>query len=288
MVAAGAAALAALALVAVAAARGASARARATRGLPTPVRDVRAVPVPSVLRLAVTDLAVGVSPETVWVGWLTAGAIVPMLAFVAAGPALAALAAAAIATAPPVVWKANRGRRAARYEAALPVALEAVARSLRSGAVLKGALEEAAATNGVLGADLLDVVRSAGVVGLAAALEEWRDRRPLAGVRLAVAALSLGVETGGAQARAVDGVATTLRQRLAVAAEARALAAQARASAAVIAVAPLAFSALASSTDPRVAAFLFRSGAGVAVLAAGLLLDALGAIWMARLTRVNG
>jgi tight adherence protein B len=128
------------------------------------------------------------------------------------------------------------------------------------------------------------VARTAEASGIVSALEAWAQARPVAAVRLAVAALCLGAETGGAQARAIDGVAATLRQRLGVAAEARALASQARASAAVMAVAPVAFCALTSATDPRVAAFLLRSPGGIAVLGAGLLLDTAGAVWMARIT----
>jgi tight adherence protein B len=189
-------------------------------------------------------------------------------------------------TGPALAWRANRGRAAARLQAALPAAVEAVARALRSGAGLRAALREAGATTpGALGADLTWVARSAEAIGIVAALEAWGETRPLPGVRLAVAALCLGAETGGAQAHAIDGVAVTLRQRLGAAAEARALASQARASAAVIALSPIVFCGLTSATDPRVAGFLFRSGAGLAVLTAGLLLDAAGAVWMARLTR---
>jgi tight adherence protein B len=179
-------------------------------------------------------------------------------------------------------------RRAERYEAAVPEVLENLARALRSGAGLRPALAEAAADGPVPPrADLAAVVAAADRgAALVPALEEWAHRRPSPSVRLAVAALCLGVETGGAQARALDGVAATLRQRLAAAAEARALATQARASALVIALAPVAFCALATGTDPRVGAFLFRTPAGLAALAAGLGLDAVGAWWMARLTRL--
>jgi tight adherence protein B len=202
---------------------------------------------------------------------------------------LAGLASGAVIAAPAVVWRLGRGRAEQRLEARLPIALDAVGRALRSGAGLHQAIAEAAtAVGGTLGAELARVSAVAKAVGVVAALEEWSQRRPLPGVRLAVAALCLGVETGGAQARAVDGVAATLRQRLATAAEARALASQARASAAVIGVAPVGFCALASATDPRVSAFLFRSAAGLAVLAVGLLLDGLGAIWMVRLARLDG
>ncbi|MDQ1375525.1 MAG: tight adherence protein, partial [Actinomycetota bacterium] len=215
------------------------------------------------------------------------GVTLPVVAALGAAPALGVLVLVLVVAAPPALWRANRGRRVARLESGLPVALEAVARSLRSGAALRGAVAEAAAaTPGALGVDLARAARSAEAMGMVSALEGWARDRSLPGVRLAVAALCLGAETGGAQARAIDGVAATLRLRLSVAAEARALASQARASAVVIALAPVAFCGLASSTDPRVAGFLFRSGAGVAVLAVGLTLDAVGALWMARLTRI--
>src|SRR5205823_14752762 len=94
-------------------------------------------------------------------------------------------------------------------------------------------------------------------------------RYPRPGTRLAVAALCLGAETGGAQARAVDGVAATLRERLAVAGEVRALTSQTRASMLVIAAAPVAFCVFASTTDPRTSTFLFRTPVGLACLAAG-------------------
>lgn len=55
----------------------------------------------------------------------------------------------------------------------------------------------------------------------------------------------------------------------------------------MISVAPVAFCTLAAATDPRTATFLFRQPAGLACLAAGLSLDALGALWMARITRTT-
>ena len=105
---------------------------------------------------------------------------------------------------------------------------------------------------------------------------------------LAASALALAAEAGGTQARAVDGVAATLRERLAVDAEVRALSAQARLSAIVIAIAPLVFGALAVGTDGRTAAFLLGQPLGWLCLAGGLALDALAAWWMLRITRGGG
>jgi tight adherence protein B len=243
---------------------------------------------PHRVRVALDELDLGVRDDTVWHAWVAAAAAFPVIAFVRAGTGLAVLTLATAAVVPFLGWRANRGRRDARVEAALPLALEAVARSLRSGAALRGAVAEAAmSAPGVLATDLARAARAAEAVGVVDALERWGRHRPLPGVRLAVAALCLGAETGGAQARAIDGVAATLRQRLVVAAEARSLASQARASAAVIALAPIGFCGLASTADQRVGAFLFQSGAGLAVLTVGLLLDGLGALWMARLTRIT-
>ncbi len=118
------------------------------------------------------------------------------------------------------------------------------------------------------------------------ALEAVAVRRPLPGVRLGVAALCLGAETGGAQARAVDGVAATVRERQAVAAELRALSSQARISALVIGLAPIAFGVFAATTDPRTAEFMLHTPAGLILLSAGLVLDALGWLWMQRLAKV--
>ncbi len=182
--------------------------------------------------------------------------------------------------------RAMRSRRAGQAEAALPVALESVARSLRSGSTLAQAVAEAAAAvPGEMGTDLARVADHAVGAGLAAALDAWARARPSANVRLAATALGLAADTGGAAAGAVDGLAATLRQRLAAAAEVRALATQARLSAAVIGTAPAAFAVLSSAADHRAAGFLLGTPAGLACLGGGVALDLIGLIWMAHVTR---
>ena len=161
-----------------------------------------------------------------------------------------------------------------------------MARSVRSGASLRQAVEEAAGTvPDPLGGELRRVCDElkAGV-SLPCALDSLARPDALPGARLAVTALSLGNEWGGATARGLDGVAATLRERLAVTDEIRALGAQARMSALVISVAPLAFGAFAAATDPRTATFLLRTPLGIGFVLAGVLLDALGWLWMRRLS----
>jgi tight adherence protein B len=257
--------------------------ARVRRPLPEP---------PPRVADALADADLPVRPALAWTAWLGALVLGPLAAAVSGGPGLAGVAFLGVVAGPAIAVRTRRDRAGARLEQALPVALEAVARSLRSGASLRQAVEEAGASTGrgagrVLAGELSRAAAEAAQgASLVTALEGVAARRPLPGVRLGVAALCLGAETGGAQARAVDGVASTVRERLAVAAELRALSSQARISALVIGLAPIGFGAFAAATDPRTSEFMFHTPAGLALLAIGLVLDGLGWLWMQRLAKV--
>lgn len=242
---------------------------------------------PAWFETGVERAALGVDPVPAWFAVVAGHAGAVALVTVAAGPALGGLAAVTGAVALPVALRLGSGRADGRDAAVLPLALELVARSLRSGASLGQAIAEAgAATPGRLGADLAALAEEVRLGrGLVDALEGWGARRhAVPGVALAVAALTVAAETGGARARAIDGLAVTLRDRLDVAGELRALTSQARLSALVLTVAPLAFAVFAAVADPKTGRFLSRTPLGLALVAAGLGLDALGALWMRRLT----
>jgi tight adherence protein B len=250
-------------------------RRRVRAQLATPAgagaRDVRLSrgPAPAVVALAAAGLAGA---------WVTAG---PPTAV-----ALAALAAAV-----PVVDRIRRhgvGRHARAVQ--LPEALDRMATALRAGSSLTMALAEVG--------QALDAPLGPEIAGLAVAaergrslpdvLDEWSSRHDDPGTRLAATALVLASVVGTAPARAVDGVAATLRERLDLAAERRALAVQARTSALVLSVAPGVFASLLVVADTAAARFLLRTPAGWACLGVGLGLDVLGAWWMARLSRSDG
>jgi tight adherence protein B len=102
-------------------------------------------------------------------------------------------------------------------------------------------------------------------------------------VRLVVGVLTVALASGGTPARAVDGVASTLRERAEVDRELQALATQARTSAVVVTLAPLAFGLLGVLGDQRTAAFLLRTPTGLVCLTVGVVLDGFGAWWMTRI-----
>jgi tight adherence protein B len=248
-------------------------------------RPNRRVAVPASLGRLADDLAPTGSADALVHRWLVAVVVGPAAALLIGGPGLAVPAAVVLVAGPVVAARVRRARRPARADRLLPGFLDAVARSVRSGASLRHALLDAAdaVAGTALAPEAAALARALGDgVPLADALAAFGGPGPSPVRRLTVDALGLADEVGGAPAVLVDRVADTARERAAVAREARALAAQARASAVVIVVAPAAFAVLGAAADPRIAAFV-TTPAGVACVAAGLACDAVGAWWMSRL-----
>lgn len=174
-----------------------------------------------------------------------------------------------------------RGRRAAE-DRLLPALLDGITRELRSGAALPGAVAAAASARPEPSTRRLGAELNRGVP-LVVAVAGWVDASGSPARRLVGAALDLAVETGGATGQVLDGVADTLRERLALEREVGALSSQARASAALLVVAPVVFAVLAAAADPRVGAVLTRDPVGWACLTGGVLLDGAGALWMRKM-----
>ncbi len=231
------------------------------------------------------DTALTVSTPVVVVavvGLVTAWAALGTLAAVGLG-----LAAAAV---PVRARHRARAERLRRRGDQLPVALDRLAAALRSGSSLSLAFDEVGTDlDPPLGPEVRALGREAArgrpVVEV---LDDWSSAHDDPGTRLAASALVLAALVGSAPARAIDGVAATLRERLDLAAERHALAAQARTSALVLSVAPVGFAGLLVVGDTAAADFLLGTPAGWVCLALGLGLDACGAWWMTRLSRSEG
>ena len=221
-----------------------------------------------------------------WPRWLLAVVMVPTATAVAVGPAAAAAALVLLTAVPLVVLRSRGARDRHLLEAALPDLVDDVARSIRGGCSLPQAITAAAEhRHGPWQPDLLAVASGLDHgATLSQELKRWGSTSRCEGFGLVVAALALGSEAGGAQARALDGVAATLRSRAAARDEVRALSSQARASALVMALTPAAFAGLAAITDRRTADFLLRDPAGVGCLLAGTMLDLVALLWMMRIT----
>lgn len=181
-------------------------------------------------------------------------------------------------------WRRMVGGADTRADRSVPLLLEAVARELRSGASLSAALLVAASgpdldRGGTSSASALASALRRGV-SVADAVSAWVGDDPSASRDLAGTALLVASQTGGATALVIDGVADTLRDRIALEREIAALSSQARASALLLVVAPIVVAALAAWGDPRIAGFLLGSPAGWACIVLGVLLDVVGAAWI--------
>jgi tight adherence protein B len=202
------------------------------------------------------------------------------------GPALGLVAVAVVVGGGPFGLWANRGRRSRLIAAAVPVAVETVASELRVGGTVVTALGSLTRDEGVLASDFARVdARVQLGASVTDALDAWATERPAPGVDAAAGALAMCAAVGGRAADALDGLASSLRDRLAVMAEARALSAQARLSAIVVGGMPLLFLGWSAVADRRAIGALFESSAGRACLAVGVALEAVGVWWMRRILR---
>ena len=178
------------------------------------------------------------------------------------------------------IARAVRDRRRRALDRIVPERLDAIVRRLRAGATLPDAIVGVGADDELLASLAADIATGH---GLAPAVARWRRSDPSPNRRLAAVALELSAEAGGSGAAVLDGVAESLRDRVALEREVVALSSQARASAALLVVAPVVFALVVGAVEPRLWSMLLGSPLGWVCLALGLGLDALGAAWMVRL-----
>jgi tight adherence protein B len=237
---------------------------------------------------ALDAAAIDVPVQRAMSTWLWSAAVAAVVGFGLGGTQIALGFAAAAAVGAPIVVLALHERRGRQIAAAVPETLELVASELRSGGTIATAVGAVAAGDGPLASDMARVdTRVRLGASLSDALRAWSQERAVAGVHASAGALALCASVGGRSADALDGLATSLRDRLAVAAEARALSSQAQMSAVVVGGAPLVYIAWSALVDPDALHVLTGTLFGRVCLVLGLGLEALAAWWMRSIVR-NG
>jgi Flp pilus assembly protein TadB len=194
--------------------------------------------------------------------------------------AMAALAGLAVAAATRRLRPTTRTFAAPSARQARPVSvdyavvLDGIARQVRSGVSLTGAV--IAETSGLPAANPL--VGSVTISGAATA-----DSPADADLALTLQALSAAARLGGAVAVTLDAAAAVLRDRAAGRAERVAHSAQARLSARVLTIVPLGFAAWSAFGSQRTREVYIDTLAGSACALLGLLLNLTGWLWMKRI-----
>ena len=224
-------------------------------------------------------------PARAWpVAWRVGVALgVGMALWMPLGAAVVAMVAAGAVA---MRRRSAAGREVAGFDPALLVAIDRMVAAMASGSSLATSVHEVGALPSVVGRDLaLASRRHRQGQSLQAALDQWARHRPSTAAALVADALALAGATGGSQRQALEGVRATVQERQTLRREVRALGSQARASMVVLVTTPIAFSAFVAFVDPRVATFFLRTPPGWACAVGGLGLNAVGAMWMRRITR---
>ena len=217
-----------------------------------------------------------------------ARAVVGMLAgMVLGGLALAAVGGVVGAISEPVV-RARAGRnRDRRLTEQLPDMMRALAAAIRSGRSIPQALDAAREESMAPLRVALDIANARLSVGttLDEALGAFAAEAAIEEATQVVETLKIGRAAGTNLPVILDVAVESLAERQRIARDRRAMSAQAKMSALVVGLMPLAFFAIVGSGARDQLRVLLGDPIGWALLAAGVILEAGGALWMRALLR---
>ena len=238
---------------------------------------------------ALDDAALGVTSSQACSTWVLACSVAGILGAALGGMSVALAAAIGAGIGAPVVVYSLRHRRARQITAAVPDVLDRIGAELRAGGTIASAVAGVAGGDGPLAADFARIeLRSRIGATSEDALAAWARERPVPGVGAAAGALALCATVGGRAADALEALSSSLRDRIAVVAEAEALSAQARMSALVIGGVPFAYLGWSALVDPAGLATITGTAVGRFCFGVGVALELVGLWWMRRIVRLAG
>jgi len=180
-------------------------------------------------------------------------------------------------------------RRRRRFSEQLPDVLSMIASSLRGGWGIQQAIGLAAQeVASPTGPELKRVETETRLgMSLERSLQSMADRMESPDFHAVVGAIAVQREVGGNLAEVLDLVAKTVRERDAMRRQIKALTAEGRLSAWILIVLPFAVLALLLVTSPSYLVPMFTTLEGIALLTGGVVLLAIGSIWMYRVTKIE-
>lgn len=198
-------------------------------------------------------------------------------------------AAISMAFAPRFVVGFLRHRWRRRLGAQLPDALALWAGLLRAGQAMTPALSQLAERQQEpLGSELRLVLSQCRLgVGLDVAVAQFRDRAAVADLRMLATLLRAQRELGGNLAEALERLAATLRNRLAMEARIRSLTAQGRLQGVVVGALPLLLGLVLCFMEPDAMRTLFVTPAGWAALGVLFVLEIAGFTMIRRIVNID-
>ena len=212
-----------------------------------------------------------------------------VLGWMLAGPAGVLVGVSLAAWAPHAVRQRRAGERKARLERQLAEVVETCSLAVRAGLSIAQALEFAAnEADGPIDQLLRRLIEEQGVgEPFDVAFQHFGEAVGTEDAHLFVLVVTTHARSGGNLAGALDEVATTITHRFDVRRELRALSAQGRVSGAILGALPIAFFFVLAATSHRELGPVYRSAAGIAMVSAGLVMEAAAYVWIRRLMRVE-
>lgn len=220
---------------------------------------------------------------------LVAGSAAGLVCLAIGGPLFAAVGAVAGGAAPYVLAGRAARERGSLLERQFAETAESLALAVRSGLAVPRAIEFAATEVPDPMGRLLRGVVDARALGVPfeRAMEELGSTLGTEDARLFVLVVTVNHRHGGNVAAALDEVSATVRHRMAVRRELRALTAQGRLSGTILGALPLAFFLVLLLTSRHDLGPVLGSAAGLAMVCAGLTLEALAFLWIRHILRVT-
>ncbi len=198
------------------------------------------------------------------------------------------LLAACVGGAIPYLWLSfNRARRIKAFNDALPEAIDMMARSLRAGYAMVGAIEMLSQQAAEPAATEFGEVFNQQNFGLPLrdALMQLLDRVPSQDLRVFVTAILVQRDTGGNLVEILDRTVFVIRERLRIHGEIRIHTAQGRMTGWILTLLPVAMMFLLNLVNPGYSSVLFHDPTGQRLLYAGLGLLVIGGLVMHRIIK---
>lgn len=236
------------------------------------------------------DMFLFIDPHRLFLFNSIALLLVPLLVLVATGDvAIAAVLFVALLVGPFYVYRAMRQKRLRTFEQQLPDALGMVSNALSAGSSLNMALESLVREQPApLSQEFMLFLREQRIgVEFDVALRNMERRLPIPDFQMFGAALRISREVGGNLGETLDTLAKTLRRKAAMEGKIESLTAQGKMQGYVMTALPIFLGVLLSFLEPEAMSLLFTTPAGWATVTVVVIMEALGYVFIRKVTRID-
>lgn len=226
-----------------------------------------------ILRLRLSQAQLNWSVGRVTIGMLLSGTVAGLIASKLLPTPVSLLVGFAGASAPYGYILSIRNKRFRKFKEAFPDVLDSLARALRAGYPVSGALDIVShEAQEPIATELRRVSAEANLgMGLQRALVTFAHRIPLLEVNMFASAVTLHARTGGRLSEVMSDLATTMREGLALQGEVRALAAHGKLTGAILTILPIGIATLMMTVSPGYMVVLYNHPIGKTLIGAAIL-----------------